>query len=67
MLVASHHGRGRTSGVDVHGQTSYLYTVRAGKIVRVELYRAAPKRRSRRAAGRSEIGANGGRALNRPT
>jgi ketosteroid isomerase-like protein len=39
LLVASHHGRGRTSGVDVHGQTGYLYTVRAGHIVRVELYR----------------------------
>jgi uncharacterized protein len=40
LLVASHHGRGRTSGVDVHGQTGYLYTVRAGRIVRVELYRS---------------------------
>ena len=39
LLVASHHGRGRTSGVDVHGQTGHLYTVRAGHIVRVELYR----------------------------
>jgi ketosteroid isomerase-like protein len=38
LLVASHHGRGRTSGAEVHGQTGYLYGVRGGKIVRVELY-----------------------------
>jgi ketosteroid isomerase-like protein len=38
LLVASHHGRGRSSGAGVHGQTGYLYTVRDGKIVRVELY-----------------------------
>jgi ketosteroid isomerase-like protein len=38
FLDASHHGRGRTSGVEVHGQTGYLYTVRDGKIVRAELY-----------------------------
>jgi ketosteroid isomerase-like protein len=38
LLVATHHGRGRTSGVQVHGQTAYLYTVRGGKVVRGELY-----------------------------
>ena len=38
LLVASHRGRGRTSGAEVHGQTAYLYTVRDGKIVRAELY-----------------------------
>ena len=38
LLVASHHGRGRTSGVEVHGQTAYLYRVRDGKIVRAGLY-----------------------------
>ncbi len=37
-LNATHHGRGRTSGVEVRGQTGYLYTVRDGKIVRVEIY-----------------------------
>jgi ketosteroid isomerase-like protein len=40
FLSATHHGRGRTSGVDVRGLTGYLYTVRGGKIVRVELYRS---------------------------
>jgi len=38
LLVASHHGRGRTSGAEVHGQTAYLYKVRGGKIARAELY-----------------------------
>ena len=39
LLVADHGGRGRSSGVEVHGETAYLYTVRDGKIVRAELYR----------------------------
>ncbi len=38
FLSATHHGRGRASGAEVHGQTGYLYTVRDGKIVRVEIY-----------------------------
>ena len=33
LLVASHRGRGRASGAEVHGDTAYLYTVRNGKIV----------------------------------
>jgi ketosteroid isomerase-like protein len=39
FLAATHRGRGRTSGVEVEGQTGYLYTVRDGKIARVELFR----------------------------
>jgi ketosteroid isomerase-like protein len=38
FLNASHRGHGRTSGAEVHGQTGYLYTVRDGKIARVEIY-----------------------------
>ena len=38
FLVASHHGRGRTSGVEVAGRTAYLYTVSDGKVVRAELF-----------------------------
>lgn len=38
LLVATHHGRGRASGVEVRGRTSYVYRVRAGKVARVELY-----------------------------
>ena len=38
FLNASHRGHGRTSGAEVHGQTGYLYTMRDGKIARVEIY-----------------------------
>ncbi len=38
FLDASHHGRGRTSGVEVHGRTGYLYTLRDAKVIRAELY-----------------------------
>jgi ketosteroid isomerase-like protein len=40
LLVASHSGRGRTSGAEVHGRNGYLYRVRDGKIVRGEIYRS---------------------------
>ena len=38
LLVASHHGRGRASGLEVRGRTAYVYRVREGKIVRAEIY-----------------------------
>jgi len=38
FLDASHHGRGRASGVEVSSRMAYLYTVRDGKIARAELY-----------------------------
>ena len=38
LIVATHHGRGRASGVPVATQTAYLYTVRKGKISQVELW-----------------------------
>jgi ketosteroid isomerase-like protein len=38
LLVATHHGLGRTSGIEVRGRTGYLYEVRGGKIARVEMY-----------------------------
>jgi ketosteroid isomerase-like protein len=38
FLSASHQGQGRTSGVKVYGQTAYLYRLREGRIVRVELH-----------------------------
>ena len=51
LLIASHHGRGRTSGIEVRGETGYLYTVRDGKILRGELY--ADGDEAREAAGLS--------------
>jgi ketosteroid isomerase-like protein len=52
FLIASHHGRGRTSGVEVHGQTGYLYTLRERKIVRLQLFPSREK--TLEAAGLSE-------------
>ena len=40
FLSATHRGRGRTSGVEVHDQMGYLYTLRDAKIVRVQVYRS---------------------------
>ena len=40
LLIATHHGRGRSSGLEVRGRTGYLYTVRDAKIVRVEIHRS---------------------------
>jgi ketosteroid isomerase-like protein len=38
FLVATHHGRGRDSGVPVEERWAYVYTVRNGKVSRVELW-----------------------------
>jgi ketosteroid isomerase-like protein len=38
LIVANHHGHGRTSGAEVRGKTAYLYGVSGGKVARVELY-----------------------------
>jgi ketosteroid isomerase-like protein len=39
FLVATNHGRGRASGAPIEGRTVYTYTVREGKVSRVELWR----------------------------
>jgi hypothetical protein len=38
LIVASHHGHGRTSGAEIRGKTAYLYGVSGGKVARVEIY-----------------------------
>ena len=38
FIHVRHGGSGRTSGVEVHGELSYLYGVRDGKVARVEIY-----------------------------
>jgi ketosteroid isomerase-like protein len=38
FVVAAHHGRGRASGAPVAGRSAYVYTVRDGKITRVEMW-----------------------------
>jgi ketosteroid isomerase-like protein len=37
-LFARHRGRGRASGVEVHGENAYLYRVRNGKVVRIGFF-----------------------------
>ena len=48
-LDASHGGHGRTSGIAVEGRMGYVYTVRDGKVARVELFRTPAE--AREAAG----------------
>jgi ketosteroid isomerase-like protein len=38
FILASHHGRGRGSGVPVEERWAYVYTVREGKVSRLELW-----------------------------
>ena len=38
LLVATHVGRGRTSGIEVRSQTGYHYTLCGGKIARMEMF-----------------------------
>jgi ketosteroid isomerase-like protein len=42
FMRATHGGRGRLSGVEVHGENAYLYSVREGKIARVGFF-ASPE------------------------
>jgi ketosteroid isomerase-like protein len=43
FAVASHYGRGRASGVELGFSVAYVCTVRAAKIVRLEMYRDRDK------------------------
>ena len=39
LIVARHHARGRTSGVEVNQRMAWIYTVLDGKVVRCDAYR----------------------------
>jgi ketosteroid isomerase-like protein len=52
FMVARHHGHGRASGVSLDWSVAYAFTVRADKIVRLELY--AERADAARAAGLEE-------------
>jgi ketosteroid isomerase-like protein len=41
VVIAAHHGIGRGSGVEIGGESAYLYGVEGEKITRVALYRDA--------------------------
>jgi ketosteroid isomerase-like protein len=58
VIVATHRGRGRGSGVEVGGTTGYVYEVRDGRIAYVALY-ATPAAAYGAAAERAS-GASGG-------
>jgi ketosteroid isomerase-like protein len=38
FIRAAHGGRGRASGVEVHGELSYLYRVKDGKVAHVRIF-----------------------------
>ncbi len=38
FIVATHHGRGRASGVPVTQQMAWIYTLRDGKVVRCDAF-----------------------------
>jgi ketosteroid isomerase-like protein len=38
FLVATHHGGGQASGVPVSQRVAYVYTLREGKVSRVEVW-----------------------------
>ena len=52
FVVATHRGQGRGSGVPVTQQTTYVYTVREGKVSRVEVW--SDREAAFEAAGLSE-------------
>jgi ketosteroid isomerase-like protein len=52
LIVATHHARGRTSGLPYTAQNTYLYTLRGGKISRMEIW--DDREEALKAAGLSE-------------
>ena len=51
LLVASHHGHGRRSGVTVEQRTAYLYTFRDARVVRIEVWAEEDREAAFEAAG----------------
>jgi ketosteroid isomerase-like protein len=52
FVLAAHHGRGRGSGAPVTQRTAYVYTLREGKVRRVEVW--ADRETALEAAGLGE-------------
>jgi ketosteroid isomerase-like protein len=38
IVLASYHGRGKGSGVEIHQQGAHVFKVREGKVVRLEVF-----------------------------
>ena len=51
FVVATHHGQGRRSGVTVEQRNAYVYTLRDGRISRVEVWANEDRKAAREAAG----------------
>ena len=52
VIAAHHHGRGKTSGIEVEMLNWQVFTFRDGKVIRYRLFRAKPE--ALEAAGLSE-------------
>ena len=54
FVVATHHGQGRRSGATVELRNIYVYTVRDGRVSRVEVWAVEDRDAARKAAGLPE-------------
>ena len=43
VVLASYHGRGRGSGVEIHQEGAHVFELRDGKIVRLEIFASREK------------------------
>ena len=54
LVVATHHGHGRRSGVTVEQRTAYVYTVHDGKVCQIEVWAEGDRKAALEAVGLSE-------------
>ncbi len=54
FVLATHHGRGRHSGVTVELRTAYVYSVSGGRVSRVEVWPEEDREAALEAAGLSD-------------
>jgi ketosteroid isomerase-like protein len=60
VVLASYHGRGRGSGVEIHQDGAHVFELRNGKVVRLEIFASRDKAiesvRSARSRERDSVG-----------
>jgi ketosteroid isomerase-like protein len=60
VVLASYHGRGRGSGVEIHQDGAHVFELRNGKVVRLEIFASREKAiesvRSARSKERDSVG-----------
>ena len=56
VVLASYHGRGKGSGVEVNQQGAHVFELRGGKVVRLEIFADREKAIESARAARSEEG-----------